>query len=156
MKLAQLALAGLLSGSLGLGGCAAQGGPSSGDIGFILGSVGGALVGSQFGSGTGRAAATALGAVLGGYAGRIVATRLTQSDYEKMDNAAYKAVNTGEPQQWSNPETGHSGSVAPGGTFQSNGQTCRTFEEKVTAGDESATGRAVACQLPDGSWRIQA
>ena len=156
MRRSNILVAGVVSASLSVAGCASQGGPSAQEFGFILGSIGGALVGSQFGSGSGRAAATALGAVLGGYAGRIVATQLTKSDYEKMDNATYHAMNTGETQAWSNAETGHSGTVTPGGTFQHGGQTCRTFEEKVNTGEQQAAGRAVACQNPDGSWRIQA
>jgi surface antigen len=154
MKASKVAVAGIVSVSLGLASCE-SGGISNEDVGFLLGAAAGGLLGSQFGSGTGQLAATALGAVLGGVAGRAVAKRLTRQDYAYMDSAAYNAVNTGQTQNWSNPTTGASGTATPGQTFTQNGQTCRSFTQSVTAQGETGTGNAVACQQPDGSWRLQ-
>jgi surface antigen len=143
----------VLASTLGLSACAG-GGPTGEDIGFILGTVGGAYLGSQFGSGSGRTAMTVLGATLGGYAGKAVARRLTQRDYEYMDQAAYEAVSTGQPSTWQNEESGNFGSAAPTNSYARNGQNCTNFSQSVTSAGETASGTSSACQLADGSWQI--
>jgi len=154
MKAGKMAVVGVVSASLGLASCE-SGGISNEDLGFLLGAAAGGFIGSQFGSGAGQLAATALGAVLGGFAGRAIARRLTREDYAYMDNAAYNAVETGQAQSWSNPNSGNSGTTTPGTTYVQNGQTCRSFTQAVTSQNETASGDAVACQQADGSWRLQ-
>jgi surface antigen len=143
----------ILSVAIGLSGCA-SGGPTSENIGAILGTVGGAYLGSKFGSGSGKTAMTMLGASLGGYAGRAIARRLTEKDYEYMDDAAYGAVNSGESQSWQNADSGNFGSATPANTYRRGSQNCTNFSQSVTSAGETATGTSSACQLADGSWEI--
>lgn len=153
MTTSKTALVAVVAASLGLASC--ETGPTNEDIGFLLGAAAGGLIGSQFGSGSGQLAFTALGAVLGGFAGRAVARRLTRQDHAYMNDAAYRAVDTGQPTSWSNTETGHYGSVAPSPSYVQGNQTCRNFSQSVTADDDTSSGTATACQLPDGSWQIR-
>ena len=62
----------------------------------------------------------------------------------------------GREQHWTNPVTGHSGSVRPvkERLDPATHQTCREIQETLTAGDRPATGYAVGCRGTDGAWRI--
>ncbi len=151
MRTAQMCV---VTSALVLSGCTSSGGLSSQDVGGILGAIAGGVVGAQFGSGSGKTAATVFGALLGGYAGRAIASRLTQKDYAYRDKAAYDAVNSGQSQTWRNAESGNSGKVTPTQSYQRGSQKCTRFNETVQAGGESAQGQATACQQPDGSWQI--
>ena len=157
MKRAKSAIAITLAAGLSVAGCETTGGnniASPENIGTILGAIGGAYLGSKVGSGDTRTVATALGGVLGGLAGRAIARRLTQKDYSYMNDATEEAVSTNSPRSWRNPESGASGTVTPTGSYVKNGQKCTNFSQTVSAGGETGSGRAAACQMPDGSWQI--
>lgn len=157
MKRAKSTIAMTLAAGLSLAGCETTGGnniASAENIGTILGAIGGAYLGSKVGSGSGKTAATVLGGVLGGLAGRTIARKLTQKDYGYMNNATEQAVSTNSPRSWKNPESGHSGTVTPTGSYVRNGQKCTNFSQTVSAGGETGSGNATACQMPDGSWQI--
>jgi surface antigen len=59
-------------------------------------------------------------------------------------------------QDWSNPVSGHSGRVRA--TKErldgASHQPCREIQEEVIVGERPATGYAVGCRGPDGTWRI--
>ncbi|MCP5432058.1 MAG: glycine zipper 2TM domain-containing protein [Alphaproteobacteria bacterium] len=127
-------------------------------IGGIAGAAAGAYVGSQVGSGTGRDIAMVAGALLGYWAGSTLARRLTEQDRSVMGQTTNRALSTAPNNQtvtWSNPESGNSGSVTPTSSYKTaSGQTCRQFSQTVSAGGKSDSASGVACQQPDGSWRV--
>lgn len=91
-------------------GCETTGGSFQPDtLGTLIGSGTGALIGSQIGGGRGRILATGAGAVAGALIGREIARHLSQSGQEQMVQANQRALETGQPQEWQDPETGASG-----------------------------------------------
>ena len=129
-------------------------GPKTG-IGAALGAAGGGLLGAAAGGGaTGIAAGVLLGGLLGGATGSVLddqdrrtAARTTQQALESKPS--------GTTSTWTNPDTGHSGSVTPIRTYQaSNGQYCREYEQSVTIGGKPQKSYGTACRQPDGSWQI--
>lgn len=59
----------------------------------------------------------------------------------------------GATREWSNPATGHRGSITPGPTYIVNQYTCRDWVDAVTIDGRQETRRSTACRQPDGSWR---
>jgi surface antigen len=129
-------------------------GPKTG-VGAALGAAGGGLLGAAAGGGaTGIAAGVLLGGLLGGATG----SYLDDQDKRRAANAAQQALESkpsGAPTTWTNPDTGHSGSVTPIRTYQaSNGQYCREYEQSVTIGGKAQKSYGTACRQPDGSWKL--
>lgn len=81
-------------------------GISNKNIGRILGGVGGALLGSQIGQGKGKMVAVAAGALGGLFLGGEVADYLTRRDQQGIAETSQQALNTGQTQTWTNPDTG--------------------------------------------------
>ena len=140
---------------LALGACTQ--GREKEEMGTILGGVGGAVAGAQFGSGTGRLAATAAGTLIGAFLGREVGKSLDKADMAAAQQAQNKAHTApiGEKISWSNPESGHSGTVTP--TRQgadSAGNQCREYQSTVTIGGKTEQAYGTACRQPDGSWKV--
>ena len=140
---------------LALGACTQ--GREKEEMGTILGGVGGAVAGAQFGSGTGRLAATAAGTLIGAFLGREVGKSLDKADMAAAQQAQNKAHTApiGEKIAWSNPESGHSGTVTPTrqGT-DSAGNQCREYQSTVTIGGKTEQAYGTACRQPDGSWKV--
>ena len=107
---------------LALGGCQA-GDADNETLGTLLGSVSGAVLGAQVGSGVSRVVASAVGAVGGALVGREIARWLNQRDQEQVAASTQEAIQTGESQTWSNPESGASGSVTARDAGQRSGAT---------------------------------
>ena len=127
-------------------------------LGTLLGSVGGAIAGSQFGSGKGQLAATAAGALLGAVVGGEIGKSLDNADRIAMQHAEEQATHSpiGETVHWSNPDSGHSGSVTATreGRHSSTGEYCREFQQTITVGGQTEQAVGTAGQNPDGTWRI--
>jgi uncharacterized protein YgiM (DUF1202 family) len=100
------ALAGLPAAAQAQGNSGKQGSDNSKLFGHLLGAGVGALIGSQIGGGKGKIAAVAVGALAGAWLGGEVAGRLTRSDQEGIAQTTGTALETGEPQTWTNPDTG--------------------------------------------------
>lgn len=155
----KILLAALFAGLLAVAGCAQDGsGPGTKQtVGGLGGAALGGLLGSQFGGGTANLAFTALGAVAGGLVGSEVGRSLDDTDRLKAQQAQQQARSApiGETIAWSNPNSGHRGSYTPirEGTRQ-DGAYCREFQETVTIDGRQQSAYGVACQQPDGSWRI--
>lgn len=81
-------------------------GISNKNIGRILGGVGGALLGSQIGQGQGKMVAVAAGALGGLFLGGEVADYLTKRDQQGIAETSQQALDTGQTQTWTNPDTG--------------------------------------------------
>jgi len=75
-------------------------------FGRLLGAGVGALIGSQVGGGKGKLAAVAVGALAGAWLGGELAGRLTQSDQQGIAQTTNTALETGQTQSWTNPDTG--------------------------------------------------
>jgi surface antigen len=147
-----------------LAGCANSGngpgefGANKTTAGGLLGAVGGAVAGSQFGQGKGRIAAAAAGTLLGALIGSEVGSSLDRADqqYARRAQTQAQAAPIGQSIVWSNPESGHSGTITPvrEGRVASTGEYCREFQQTVTVGGQSQQAYGTACRQPDGSWRV--
>ncbi len=150
-------LAAAMVSTLFVGGCQQGGsefGPKTG-IGAALGAAGGGLLGAATHSGgVGIAAGVLLGGLLGGAAGSM----LDDQDRRTAAATTQRALETapsGQATTWTNPDTGHTGTVTPVRTFQeASGQYCREFEQTVTIEGKRQSGYGTACRQPDGSWKI--
>jgi len=117
------------------------------------GAMGGLLAAAAGGGGTAIAASVIGGALLGGLAGNL----LDERDKRMANDAAQRAFETapaGKAVAWTNPDSGHAGTVTPVRTFESNGGYCREFQQTVTIGGNPESSFGTACRQPDGSWRI--
>jgi surface antigen len=147
-----------------LAGCANSGngpgefGANKTTAGGLLGAVGGAVAGAQFGSGSGRLAATAAGTLLGALIGSEVGSSLDRADqqYARRAQTQAQAAPIGQSIVWSNPESGHTGTVTPirEGRIPSTGEYCREFQQTVQVGGQSQQAYGTACRQADGSWRV--
>jgi surface antigen len=145
-----------------LAGCSQNGGQdgrfSKSDAGTILGGVGGAVAGAQFGKGTGRLATTALGTLLGAALGNSIGASLDRADVAYHDRAAQNAFESnrsGTASSWTNPDSGHSGTVTPlNVTQRSDGRYCREYRQSINVGGKVQEGYGTACRQPDGSWQV--
>jgi surface antigen len=126
--------------------------------GTILGGALGGLAGSQIGSGKGKLAATAIGTLLGALAGSEAGKSLDRADKLYAAQTSRRALETnrsGQSSQWSNPDSGNSGSVTPTRTYKSAaGRYCREFQQTVVIDGRQQSSFGTACREADGSWRI--
>jgi len=156
-RLSRLLVIPALAAAFGLAGCENGSQPNKQDIGTVLGGIGGAVIGAQFGKGTGQLVGVAAGALAGAYLGNQIGSSLDKADKTAMEQASTKATTAplGQPISWSNPDSGHSGTVTPTreGTA-ANGDYCREFQQTVTVGGKTEKAFGTACRQPDGSWKI--
>jgi surface antigen len=148
----------LLTGCANAGNGPGEFGANKTTAGGLLGAVGGAVAGAQFGSGSGRLAATAAGTLLGALIGSEVGSSLDRADqqYAHRAQTQAQAAPIGQTIVWSNPESGHSGSVTPvrEGRIPSTGEYCREYQQTVQVGGQSQNAYGTACRQADGSWRV--
>lgn len=144
MKVRAVAIT-LLSVSL-LAGCTQR------EQGTVLGGVVGGALGSRFGEGSGKVIMTGLGALAGAYIGGNIGQKMDDSDRMKADRAL-ETGRTGEPVSWRNPDSGHSYTVTPTRTYQTDSGACREYTTRAVIDGRSETVRGTACRQPDGSWR---
>jgi len=136
-------------------------GSPSGDkqtAGTLLGAGLGGLAGAQIGDGRGQLAAVAAGALLGAVMGSEAGASLDRADQAYIERAQTRAhaAPVGEPIVWSNPQSGHSGSVVATreGTTQTSGRLCREYHHTVHVGGEPQDAYGTACREEDGSWTV--
>ncbi len=126
--------------------------------GTLIGAGLGALLGSQVGGGRGQLAAVAVGALAGAYFGSEVGKSLDRADRLAMQQTAQNALEknpAGQASSWSNPDSGHSGTVTPTRTYQTAaGEQCREYQQTVTIDGKTEQAYGRACRQPDGSWKI--
>lgn len=158
-----------------LSGCATQGGGYNSPFGqmntaeiagSVLGAAAGAYGGSRIGHGATPYITGALGAAAGAWLGKSIASYLTQSAQQQMAGATQQAVQSGQPQVWSDPQSGTSGraevirtfttpqsaSIPSSSTSQS--RPCRTVEQTITLSNGSKRKEQVtACQGANG-WEV--
>jgi len=75
--------------------------------------------------------------------------------YADPAEAKARLAPVGVPIAWSNPASGHSGSVAATRDFfdRQSGAYCREFQSVVTIAGAGKKAVATLCRQPDGSWR---
>jgi len=138
--------------------CADRGVGEKEGVGTLIGAGLGALAGSQIGGGKGRMAAVAIGALLGAFAGNEIGKSLDKADLAALENAGERARSApiGKTIDWSNPQSGNSGTVTPTreGRHTGSGNYCREFKQTVTIDGRTEEAYGVACRQPDGSWKI--
>lgn len=141
-----------------LAACADRGVGEKEGVGTLIGAGLGALAGSQIGGGKGRMAAVAIGALLGAFAGNEIGKSLDKADLAALENAGERARSApiGKTIDWSNPQSGNSGTVTPTreGRHTGSGNYCREFKQTVTIDGRTEEAYGVACRQPDGSWKI--
>jgi len=124
-----------------------------------IGAFGGAAFGGLIAAAAGGGGAAIAGAVIGGaLLGAFAGNMLDQRDKRLAAEAQQRALEsapTGKPVAWTNPDTGHSGTVTPVRTYQSGGSYCREFQNNVTIGGKDEKAYGTACRQPDGSWKVQ-
>jgi surface antigen len=136
--------------------CQQNNGPKE-SVGTAIGAIAGGALSASIGKGSGKTAAIIAGTMLGSFLGRSVGESLDRADlmyHRQAQNSAYSAPIKTEI-QWSNPQSGHTGSVTPtreGST--SSGLYCREFQQRVTISGKSETAFGTACQQPDGTWSL--
>ncbi len=127
------------------------------NVGLVVGGVLGGVLGSQIGGGTGRIIAGVAGTVIGGLLGRELGRRLSRSDQTAATKAQEEAhqAPVGQTVSWSNPETGHAGSVTPvAETRNANGQRCRDYSGAIVVDGKQEQATGIACEQPDGTWKF--
>jgi surface antigen len=84
---------------------------------------------------------------------------LDPADREQMVHTAQAALEnnkSGEAANWSNPDSGHLGTVMPVRTFDADsGTPCREYQQTVTVEDKTGVAHETACRQPDGTWKIR-
>jgi surface antigen len=163
MKTKILALA--LISSLALGACAQDGSQNpwgmgtKQTVGTGAGALVGGILGSKVGGHGGRLWATGAGALLGAFVGSSIGKSLDEADMAYHQQAAQTAYTAplNKTISWSNPESGHSGSITPvrEGRQASTGDVCRQFKQAIMIDGQAQTAVSTACRNPDGTWTIQ-
>jgi len=141
---------------LALGACTGAGDKQK--LGTLFGAAAGGLAGSQIGSGTGQLAATAVGVLIGAFAGSSVGESLDRADQlyaSRAETHALENLPSGQTSGWSNPDSGHYGTVTPTQTYQrADGRYCREYQHTVYVGGQQQEAYGRACRQPDGSWEV--
>ena len=75
--------------------------------------------------------------------------------HNRAVNQAYSAP-LNQTINWSNPESGHSGSVTPvrEGVNSSTGGVCRQYRQTIVVDGQAETAYGTACKNPDGTWSL--
>jgi surface antigen len=141
-----------------LGGCASYDYGGKQTVGALAGAGAGGLLGAQLGDGKEQLVATAAGTLLGAFLGSEVGKSLDRADQLYASKASYEALEyapSGDPVGWSNPDSGHYGSVTPIRTWQEpSGAYCREFQQQAAIGGEIQAVYGSACRQPDGQWQL--
>lgn len=127
-------------------------------VGGVAGGILGGILGSKTGKGVGRDAAIILGATLGSMWGQDIAKGMTDVDKIFAERTTKDTLEYGKPGSettWSNPDSGNSGTVVAGDTYQNdNGEDCRQFETDVDVNGEQRAAKGTACRMSDGEWQV--
>lgn len=154
----------VLSCSLALGACAQDGSQQPWGMGTkqTVGTAGGAvlggLAGSAIGGGSGQLWATGAGALIGAFVGSSIGKSLDRADMEYHNSAVNQAYSAPLNQtiNWSNPQSGHSGSVTPvrEGVNTATGGVCRQYRQTIVVDGQAETAMGTACKNSDGTWSL--
>jgi surface antigen len=148
----------LLAGCANAGNGPGEFGANKTTAGGLLGAVAGGLAGSQIGKGRGQLVAVGAGTLLGALIGSEAGKSLDKADqqYASRAHQQAQAAPLGQTIVWSNPQSGHSGSVTPvrEGQIAATGEYCREYQQSVQVGGQTQRAYGTACRQADGSWRV--
>ena len=153
-------LTALMASTFGLVGCAntdLSAYNNKKTIGAVTGAAIGGVLGSNIGDGKGQLVATGVGTLLGALVGSSIGQSLDQADmiYAQQANSQAHTAPIGQTVSWSNPQTGHSGSVTPVNDYKAqSGKYCREYQQTIYIDGQAQTGYGTACQNADGTWQI--
>lgn len=140
--------------ALGLVACATPD-ADPGDHGATNGAAAGPLLDRA--AGNGRIAGPVTGTVIGGFVGHGIGDVLDSKDVARAEAAQDRAfaAPSGERVTWTNPATGHSGTI----TFVKDGRdvsgdTCREYEATVEIRGQTRKAYGTACRQVDGIWKV--
>lgn len=114
----------------------------------------GGRISSTYGSASGKVASSGTGPLLGAFIG---GAAIEPSDAAAAETAAKRAYSApiGDPVGWTNPVTGHYGSLTTTREGYNNaGQYCREFKQSVTTKSKTELAYGTACKQGDGTWKI--
>jgi len=157
-KILSIALAALLAVSAS--GCANNSYGNKQNMGTVLGAIGGALLGSEVGDGDGQLAAVAAGTFFGALLGSEIGRSLDKADRMYAQQAVNRITDTrgvdvGDSIRWNNRRSGNRGVVeVTRDGYSRNGSYCREYQHTIVIAGETQKAYGIACQQPDGSWRI--
>jgi surface antigen len=83
--------------------------------------------------------------------------QFTEADIEMLKTTGREALENLPDQsetEWSNPDTGHSGSITVSNTRQIDNMTCRNTLLKNNAKTIQGTMRYLLCKHTDGTWQV--
>lgn len=127
--------------------------------GTVVGGVLGGVLGSNVGGGSGRTAGIIGGTLLGALIGSEIGKSMDETDRMMSERTAQRSLEsspTGTSSSWSNPDSGHRGTVTPTRTYRNaSSQDCREYETTVFIDGREETATGVACRQPDGTWSMQ-
>ena len=135
--------------------------PASGTkstIGGLAGAATGAIIGSNIGKGKGRYAGIEVGTLLGAVVGHGIGASLDRADQLYLQRTSITTLEsnpTGVSSSWTNPDSGHSGTITPIRTYEQGGRYCREYNQHIQIGGKTQSGYGTACRMPDGSWEVQ-
>lgn len=156
MKTSSTFVVAAFAAALTLAGCQNAGQRQT--LGTLLGAGAGAAIGSQIGSGRGQLAAVAVGTLLGAVIGSELGAALDAQDRQLASRAETQAHSApiGEPIEWSNPDSGHHGTVTAirDGREKDTNDYCREYQTDVVVSGRVETAYGTACQRPNGDWEI--
>lgn len=142
---------------VGLAGCNMNSLSTNQTFATLGGGLLGGLAGSQFGSGDGNLLASGVGVALGAFLGSQFGSYLDEQDRELNEDAAFSTYSTGSTREWSNPDTGRSGSVTGGSSARNDaGDKCQVQTASVTLDNGSKQeSRYRLCRGDDGEYYTQ-
>lgn len=89
--------------------------------------------------------------------GEAPVSMMSEQDLALYQEALTKALDTskgGQQTQWSNPETGASGTIKPRRSFKQGEKSCRDVYLDTQAKGRREKGTWAYCREPGGAWRL--
>lgn len=129
------------------------------DLGSIAGAAAGTAAGAQVGSGLGRQIAIGAASRTGSLVGKDIGSQLDKASKQAAARAQNKALKgpVGNQITWQSSTGTANGAVqvTQQGTHNTTGQTCKAFTHDITIDGKVENLTGIACQQPDGSWKVQ-
>ena len=100
--------------------------------------------------------ATGAGALLGAWLGSELGKSLDKADRQYMATATQQAYTApvGQTIQWTNPQSGNSGTITPIRDGYANDNYCREYRQTIIVDGRTETATGTACQDAYGNWQL--
>lgn len=129
------------------------------DLGSIAGAAAGTAAGAQVGAGLGRQIAIGAGSRTGSLVGKDLGGQMDKAAKQAAARAQNKALKgpVGQQITWQSSTGTANGSVqvTRQGTHNRTGQVCKAFSHDITVNGKVEQLTGIACQQPNGSWKVQ-